>query len=506
MQTPQPPHDLEAAHQDMAALLGFIHTRLDKGKLFQADLERGVNHVTVWKVLGGKSVRPETVRRIARNAKAPIDLRDRAVRGAELLHFHALSQARRARPPRAPAPLPAPPQPVPQDVRKRCTPRGLWFVELVYERFGSPEAFCRAAVWAHAGKTRHMKPKTLEAYFYDGTFYPRATTVEVIARTLSQPGYTPVTTENVLLRFGGRTFEDFQRQGAQAVTASRPKCPVCDRPVLRQPSRRPSQHSTCSYGCEAVYRITRSGIETELGRWLVAVMAAAVDVPADQIARLLSVSSEMVVPTWIDKWRPRVEAIRQAMQASPKRSHSLVQATAAVLGISRHPGLGAFLHHRIRHPDRQHRGRRRTVAPEYLRGKTLAALVAFFNCPEREILAAANRRGTMAQFCREHGPQASVQRFRLTDQGRPFSPGTHAVAQATIEAAWRGGDGSAVIPDSPLWDALRHARSCTVCRRRAAAYLHVRQRRTFDQVGNFFRCTPRHAARLIAEGKRVLGA
>ena len=481
----QSPHDLNAVRADVEALLAFVRSRLDRGDLLQRDLERGVNHVTVWKILNGKSARPETLRRIAVAGGAPAVLRDQAVRAAELLHFHALSQARRTRPPRAPAPLPAPPQPVPAAPSGRTyTEGGLRFAKHVYGSYGTRVRFCRET------KT---KPETLDHTFFDPSFLPRRAMVARIA-TMSKKLPEPVTEADVRAWFGGHTWED-------AHVVRSPPCPVCGRPL---PGPR-SRYKTCGYGCDAIRRMMLDAIETALGRRLVVLMAAAADVPTERIALLPLEASEKMITDWIDHSRALVETVRRETAKRPSLEHAM----AHVLGI-RIDTLRGLIHHRTRHIDK-----RRPVPPTFMRKKTLACLVNGLNLSEDEILD-ESRRGTMSDFYKAHGPRASVQRFHLTEKGPRLRPAMHRASQIIFRAAWRGDPlreirealDNAGLPgsDDPLGAAVRHARSCRPCRALACAYLHERRGKTLAELGQLFECTWRHGARLVADGRRAISA
>ncbi|HLJ58616.1 MAG TPA: hypothetical protein VKZ50_02680 [bacterium] len=399
----------------------------------------------------------------------------------------------------------APPQPIPHAPAGRTYPHGgRWLAPLVQERFGSATAFARAVPMTQRGLAR---------YFTDADFYPRRPTVEKIAQALSLRG-APVTADEVLDRFGGRTYEDHRRQEAQSVLAQRPPCPVCGRPVRRSPSRRASKHAACGRGCDTIWRITRAGVETLLGRWVVVIMAAAADVPAGRIARLVHVPP-VAVTTWLEEWHGRVEEIRTAVRASPTRPHSLMQATAGVLGIER-SALAALIHHRIRHPDKRHPNRRRVVTPAYLQDRVLRALAGFFSRSTDEVLAAAQR-GTMTDFYKQHGPRASIQRFR-PDQatGRLLKAEVHIATQFIVRALWRGDSLDAIrqaledaeLPGShdPMWTAKQHALPdrCAPCRALMAAYLNKRQGKTLEGVGEVCGCTKVWAGKLVKRGLNAM--
>jgi len=367
---------------------------------------------------------------------------------------------------------------VPRDVSNKCTHGGRWLAKYVWELWGSHAAFCLDVP---------VKPRTLDRYLFDPRFAPRAAVVARIARALSRKLPTPVTSEKVLTRFGGRTQEDRQREEKQVVTASRPLCPICGSPIPRRLSCRTSLNPTCGFRCAAVDSIIRLGIETKLVKYIVAVVAAAVDVPERRIADLLHVPQETVTG-WLHEWADLVNETRTAMPISKAKKPKLKKVIAHVLGIGP-DALRILIRHRVRHSDRL-----RPVEPKYMLNATAATLAEKFDRTEEEILVAARRR-TLMEFSKEHSPRASVQRFHLgTKKTRPLDPTTHKVVQTILREAWRGAtsdgiahaleDAQLPIPDDPMRTVRQHAPLCRPCRAFAAAYFHVRRGRRSSNSSN----------------------
>ncbi len=470
----QPPHDLDAARSDLETLLTLIHDRLDKGELFQADLERGgANHVTVWKFLRGKSVRHETVRMIAdADGASPEDVRDRAVRAAELLHSHALSQARATRSDRF-----TPPQPVPNFPPHEAYTEGGWkLVVAVYKHWGSPARFLRDVGMRRGAWTR---------WRFDRMFHPRRDLRDRVAQALTQKGMDRASVDALLAKIGaGSTLEEWRRSSASTVPS---RCPTCG-------GRRSAGAHNCRR-CDAFHRIVRAGVSTRLGKLIVSLLAAALYISPARTADLLGCA----VPT-VKAWLHGREDTIRAIGSAVDEGLSPLRATARALHVSVEV-VDSFLHH----PDRR-----------YLRSQggddPIAALRQSLDLMDEALRTLSGRPKTMRDFWADRGPRWGLNKWCSSSNGRPIDPVVHRTAKIITEGLLHGDIATAAtrrrtveaisqrlqdrnlpLPDNPRDFMIQHARRCRVLRSRVAKYLRHREKKTVRAIADLLDVSVRTA-------------